>query len=221
MRLPPSPVGLELVVVAAVAASCAARSAPPEAPPAPEPSAQPSPEPQAPAPMADALAGPWGIVEPRFTSFRLPLPDAAAWRVGDEPPGRWLALHHPGSRSELRLRTWRAARTADPRSCERQARLWRPQIPSPDAAAVLDEGHISAPAGFHTRVISSVEAVESGLKGAVLAFGASPGRCFALVFETRASGKLAAAAVGERVAQIRERSLPRVELRAIDDRAAD
>src|SRR5690606_23510588 len=86
VKLPPSPVGLELVVVAAVAASYAARSAPPEAPPTPEPNAQPSPEPQPPAPMADALAGPWGIVEPRFTRFRLPLPDAAAWRGGDEPP---------------------------------------------------------------------------------------------------------------------------------------
>jgi len=148
------------------------------------------------------------------------LPQRTAWAVDDQT-SRWLLLRHPPSQSELRVRTWRAARLVRPEECERQARLWRPGIPMPSADTALDRRKLFQPRGYVTRAVAGVRPVgrTGALEGFVLAFGATIGRCFAFVYTTHARGTGAEAAIGDRLALVADGVLPAVRIRSIDDRA--
>ncbi len=219
-RLPSPARAVRVGLLLVLACGCSASSRAPARAAAPGPTAAATAtEPSPPASRPALQAQSWGAVTSLRFSLVVKLPEHRAWQV-DDHTSHWLLLRHPASDSELRVRTWRAARLVRPDDCERQARLWRPEIPTPTADTALDQRQLASPAGYTTRVVAGVQpSRQSGtLEGFVLAFGADVGRCFAFVYTTRASGPGAEASIGDRLALIDNGVLPAVRMRSIDDR---
>jgi hypothetical protein len=157
----------------------------------------------------------WAEVESRRQSLVVRLPQRDAWRLDDRQP--WFLARHPGTGSELKLRTWLAPRLVRPEECEDQARLWLRSIPASHPEAVVRR-RLRAPAGFSGELVVGVEPGNEGLEGHALAFGAGVGRCYAAVFTTRVSGTGSEDALGRRLVLIVEGVLERVQERKIEDR---
>jgi hypothetical protein len=149
--------------------------------------------------------------------LELNLPSKDTWQVSDGPI--WLVAAHPASSSLLAVRTWRADRLVRRSECEAQARLARPSLPIVRDDAVLERRALLAPAGFDTELVVGVEPSADGLTGYALAFGASVGSCYAVVFTTAVSGSLAEQEVATRLGLAVDRILSGVRLRSVDERA--
>lgn len=146
------------------------------------------------------------------------VPGPANWQSQDTE--RWLTLSHAKSESTLALRTWRAARLVRIEECEKQARLWRPELPEIVADNVVDERSLSGPPGYAVRMTVLVRRLEgeSSIEGWALAFGAGIGKCYAALFSTRAEGAGAEAAIAERLVIASDRILPSVQEQGVDAR---
>ena len=152
-------------------------------------------------------------------SLDVPIPEADEWQIDDRTTP-WLVLRHAPTRSALELRTWRAPRRVDREQCERQARLWRPDIPAADPETVVERRQLTAPAEYATEIVVGVgpDPGASGLLGYALAFGATVQRCYAFVYTTHAAGTGAEAAIARRLGVMADEVAPRVRVRSIDDR---
>src|SRR5690606_4447270 len=111
----------------------------------------------------------------------VPVPDGAGWLVVAR--GRWFVARHRTTDSTLAVRVWSAARRVSRDECEAELVLGRPDLRHPDGAFLLEEREGVGPAGFHGR--TRVWRERAG-QGVALATGAAPGRCWAIVFRTRA-----------------------------------
>jgi hypothetical protein len=154
----------------------------------------------------------------RGAGLAFPLPDAVGWIV--RGGGRWWHARHAPTDSELWLRTWNAPRRATPQTCERQARLWKPDLPAPTSEGVLEQRQLETPPGHLTTMTVSTGpgSGPSMLAGHVIAFGAAVGECLAVVYATQASGLSADATVGARLAAFVSRVLPAMQRLTVDDR---
>jgi hypothetical protein len=163
----------------------------------------------------------WELVVAARAGLAFPLPDATGWTA--EVVGRWWRAHHAATSSELYARTWTARRSSTPQSCEHQARLWKPDLPGAAQEDVVEERRLDAPPGYATRVTVSIGPGASGsmLVGHVTAFGAAPGECLAVTYDTRAAGPSADMAVGGRLAAFVGAVLPAMQRLTVDDRARD
>lgn len=151
----------------------------------------------------------------------VPIPERREWRL-DEVSSPWFVARHPGTDSELRLRTWNAPRLVTPEECETQARLWLPQLATTTGEAAVERRALRAPAGFHGSVVAGVgmPSQQGELEGYVQAFGAAIGRCYAAVFTTRARGKGAELRLGRTLGVVVGGILEQVQARGIDERAS-
>jgi hypothetical protein len=181
----------------------------------------------------------WQAITSRHQGLRLALPARRDWRVNDVA-GPWLEAQHTPSHSQLIARRWRAPARVTPEDCERQARLWRPTLPSLTPEQLIDERHLTTPEGFRTHVligIAPIDEISSAsrnadtasnsapatlLRGYALAFGASPGHCLAVAFATRddhgARPAHAQRVIGERLSLVRDGILTSLQLLDIDRR---
>ena len=152
-------------------------------------------------------------------SLEVPIPEAGGWQVDDRSTP-WLVLRHPPTSSVLEPRTWRAPRLVERRECERQARLWRPDIPAAEPESVVERRPLAAPADHATEIVVGVGPAPQagGLRGYALAFGATVHRCYALVYTTHARGTGAETAIARRLGLVADEIAPRVRLRSIDER---
>jgi len=171
----------------------------------------------------------WAEIEAAKFPLIVSVPEARAWQI-DRGEKNWLLLHHAPSHSSLFVRVWRAARTVTPDSCRAQAALWQPVIGEVGEDQRVSEQRLQVPLGFDT----AVEALVIGLSGTphsaagppepvevegrVHAFGAAPGRCFAVLFVTRSRGTGAERVVAERMSLMADEALPRMRMRGIEDR---
>lgn len=128
------------------------------------------------------LGGSWGWLEARPFPLLVPVPDAAAWSVIER--GRWFVARHRTTDSTLAVRVWSAARRVTRDECEAELLLGRPELRQPDGVSLVEEREGIGPVGFHSRVRVWNQGVG---RGAALATGAAPGRCWAAVFRTQAS----------------------------------
>jgi len=167
----------------------------------------------APSDSGSALADrDWGIVESQRFLLAVPVPDAAAWRV-DDRSGLWLVATHAASRSTLLVRSWREGSIVDHYGCEREARLWRPDLLGRDDADLGGRRRLDRPARFDTEVGFQVRRDGTGLRAIAAALGANVRRCVALVFITRVEGPDAEREAAGRLVFATTRILARVESR--------
>ena len=211
---------LVLAGAAAFIAGCGATSEPAKAqrPKSGQPAAEVGPP--------DLTTGVWGEYRSARFDLRLPLPDGPSWRVEDSR-SPWLEARHAAANTNLLVRTWPEAGTANRAACEARARLWR-DLPARERADIVDRRRINVPPGFDTIVEVGVTpespknksargSSELAIEGFAMAFGGWAHRCFAFVLTTKASGKDAERLVAVRLATMVELSLLNVSVeREID-----
>jgi hypothetical protein len=156
----------------------------------------PEPAPDA-VPARDAFDAGYRNVEVLGQNLVLELPDAEGWRrEGHERQG-WEATHaRTGSR--LVARTWRSDGRVGPGDCERQMRVWRPELPSLSPELRVDQ-HREAVADYAADVVAGVDARTLEASGLVSIFGSEGRECLCLVFSTSARGVGASATVAGRL----------------------
>jgi hypothetical protein len=187
----------------------------------PAPSAAPSPA-ERPPPRG---AGPelsstgWGLVSSARYSIELSVPERDLWHI-DDSSSPWFLARHVATRSELALRTWRAARTVKRAECEQQARLWRPNIPQTPEESVVERRMVAAPEGWSTELVVGVAPAPTAgeLQGFALAFGVAVGRCYALLYTTTDRGRGAEITIARRLGVVADEVVPSVRVRSIDER---
>lgn len=185
--------------------------------------AQPGPPVTTPAPpeprvRAGLYARNWAEIELAGQSLRLSLPDHQDWLL--DTSSRWWVARHAPSTSELRVRFWPAARLATPADCEAQARLWKPDLPRPSEAEIVEVLELPQPSGFRGPVTVGVRpASNQAVEGYVVSFGATIGGCLATFFVTRAQGPGRESAVARRLSLIAHDLLPKLRSLRVEDRA--
>jgi len=162
------------------------------------------------------VAGAWGSVRSGRHGLEIPLPSRGQWSVNDRQEA-WLVAQHSASRSELRLRAWRAPRANAPESCLEQARLWRPDLPEPSTATLIEQRALVAPAGYRGTVWVGVKQVGDAAEGDAVAVGARTGRCFVLWYRTRIRGNAAETVVTENLATVSAGVIDRIREVGIED----
>jgi hypothetical protein len=149
-----------------------------------------------PAPDFENLA--WTTVELESIPALVTLPDARGWHA--RRAGSFLSLEHRASESSLLLRVWKAARLVRPTECEAEARLARPSLPAVEPASRVEERILENPTGFDVRlVVGAQPGPGATVAGTALAVGAGIGRCYLMLYETRAAGPRAAERVADRL----------------------
>jgi hypothetical protein len=140
-------------------------------------------------------------VEATGQGLVLRLPDAAAWRHDPRQRATWVATH-AATGSSLLARTWRADTIVRADDCERQMRLWRPDLPALSDEERIESRKLSLAGGYAARIISGARAARApgaAVLGHALLFGSDGRSCVCLAFSTSAEGVGAARAVGERL----------------------
>jgi hypothetical protein len=125
---------------------------------------------------------------------------------------------HRQSESRLVVRAWQHDSVARVEDCERQARLWRPDLPELEPAGVVDVRQATLAGSYESQVRVGVLAHGSELFGYALAFGSDARSCLMLAFSTAASGPGAARVIAERLSIISRGVFERVRRLGINDR---
>ena len=115
------------LLCAALYGACAAQPAAPESP-------AEAPPPQSPA--ASGFGAGLRTIEAKGQGLAFPLPDPAGWRLDQREKHSWVAVHRRSS-SQLVVRAWHFEGIPRADDCEREARLWRRDLPQFTAAEVV------------------------------------------------------------------------------------
>ena len=145
------------------------------------------------------------IIEAVGQGLEFPLPDARGWRRDTREKQSWVARHR-ASASVLVVRAWQQDSIARIDDCERQARLWRPELPVVDAAEIVD-AHEQRLAGTYEGQVTlwlqpGMSPEGAALFGHALAFGSDARSCLMIAFSTSASGPMATNTVAERLGAV-------------------
>lgn len=206
-------------VLGVMAAGCGSAAPPPEASPAP-PRAVVTPAPVE--PEVQALpAQDFGEVTGLGSPLVVSVPDVGRWERAAAPAtSEWLSLNHAPSRSSLELRVWRGGRRARPEDCAEQLGLWRRHVAELGEDERVSSERMELPHGFDAQLSVFVRALGTEeVEGHLIAVGARPARCLAVVFRSVASGQAASRQVAERLRLVADVVLPSIELRSVEDRA--
>jgi len=119
------------------------------------------------------------------------------------------------------VRAWRAQTSVRPEDCERELRLWRPELPSLNPEEVFESRQLSLEGGYAARLSSGARSAPQAVVSGFAQLFASDGRsCIGLIFATAAQGDAAARAVGERLALVSRLVFERARRIEIDARVA-
>jgi hypothetical protein len=179
------------------------------------------------APEARAPASGFGagarVVEAKGQGLEFPLPDASGWRWDKREKHSWVARHQ-GSSSELLVRAWHFGGIARPDDCEREARLFRRELPRFAPAEIIAESERLLAGTYRGRVTVGVRAApgsaQDRLLGNVLGFGSDARDCLMLAFSTRAAGPGAREIIAERLATIAGTVFERARRLEIEERVS-
>lgn len=191
--------------------ACTQESAAPRTPPP----AAAAPRPSVPARPRDDQ---WGRLRIVSRAMELEVPELSTWSY--HAGKSWVRLEHAPSDSVFELWLARAERLVRPADCEARARLERPDLWKPQPETTVERRTLDSPKGFRTELAVGI-AAEPGdpiMRGYLVAFGASPGRCLAVHFATRVQGDDAEVELARRLDMIASRSFPSLTLRAVEDR---
>jgi hypothetical protein len=145
------------------------------------------------------------IIEAKGQGLAFPLPDPAGWRLDKREKHSWVARHLQSS-SKLLVRAWHFDGIARPEDCEREARLWRNELPRFTPSEVISESERMLAGAYRGRVTVGVRRgptpTPERLFGDVLGFGSDARDCLLLAFSTSAVGPDADLVIAERLAMI-------------------
>jgi hypothetical protein len=179
-----------------------------------------------PQPLASGFDGTPRTIEATGQGLELSLPDASGWRHDPRQRATWVATH-AATGSILVARTWRAGAISRPEDCEREMRLWRPDLPVLRSEERLESRQMSLAGGYVASftsgarsTVSSHLAVAPGrlVLGHAQLFGSDGRSCMCLAFSTSAEGADAARAIGERLALVSRLVFERARRIGIDAR---
>ncbi len=136
----------------------------------------------------------------------MPLPEDLAWKVDDRSDA-WLVAEHAPTSTKIAARVFPMDALMNRARCEAHARETR-DLPVREGAVVIEKRRVDLPSGFDTvvEVGLSPTGPNDPIEGYVLAIGGWAKRCFAYALTTKAKGKGAEEAVGDRLALFLERS---------------
>jgi hypothetical protein len=104
------------------------------------------------------------------------------------------------------VRAWHFDAIARPEDCEREARLFRRELPRFEPAEIIAQSERLLAGSYRGRVTVAVRATpasaEDRVLGNVLGFGSDARDCLMLAFSTSASGRGARQIIAERLATI-------------------
>jgi hypothetical protein len=167
------------------------------------------------------FAGGYRTIEAVGQSLEFPLPDAQGWRRDPREKRTWVARHLTTG-STLMVRAWDHDDIAHIDDCERQARIWRPELPQAAAHELLDTREQPLAGVYAGRLTLFVRgpapAAPSVLTGYALAFGSDARSCLMLAFATSASGPSASSALAERLGVMAEAVFGRARRVGIGER---
>ena len=168
-----------------------------------------------------AFSGGYRTIEAVGQSLEFPLPDAQGWRRDPREKRTWMA-RHLATGSTLMVRAWGHDDVAHTEDCERQARLWRPELPEPAAHELLDAREQLLAGVYAGRLTLFVRGAAPGapslLTGYALAFGSDARSCLMLAFSTSASGPSASSDLAERLGVMAEAVFARARRVGIGER---
>jgi hypothetical protein len=200
------------LLCAALHGACAAASAAPH-----------NPANAAQTPPASGFGAELRTIEAKGQGLAFPLPDPAGWRLDKREKYCWVALHRRSS-SQLVVRSWHFEGIPRADDCEREARLWRSDLPQPAPADVIAENERLLAGAYRGRVTVSVRAAPSSapelLLGDVLGFGSDARDCLMLAFSTSAAGPGARQVIAERLATIAGTVFERARRLQIEERVS-
>jgi hypothetical protein len=175
-----------------------------------------------PEPPASGFDGTPRTIEATGQGLELRLPDASGWRHDPRQRATWVATH-AATGSILVARSWRADTIARPEDCEREMRLWRPDLPVLPSEERLESRQLSLAGGYvasFTSAARSTSAPGRQVLGHAQLFGSDGRSCMCLAFSTSAQGAGAARTIGERLALVSRLVFERARRIGIDARLA-
>lgn len=196
-----------LGLINAAAWSCGTPAPPAPSAPVVAPTDVADTDPAPPVELPQGFSGSSRVIEARGQSLTFPLPDAAGWRRDRGETRSWVASH-PATTSRLVVRAWQHDAIARIEDCERQARLWRPELAVLGPEALVEAKRVTLAGSYTSEVsvgiLADDPATPDALHGHALAFGSDARRCLMLAFSTAASGPGALRVVAERLGIISE-----------------
>ena len=203
-----------LLPCATLCGACAAQTRAPEHPAAAT---------SAPAPAASGFGVGLRTIEAKGQGLAFPLPDPAGWRLDKRERHSWVAVHRRSS-SQLVVRAWHFEGIPRAEDYERQARLWRSDLPQFEPAEVVAESERLLAGAYRGRVTVGVRTAPSSpperLFGNVLGFGSDARDCLMLAFSTSAAGPGARQVIAERLAAIEGTVFERARRLQIEERVS-
>lgn len=161
------------------------------------------------------------MIEAKGQSLTFPLPDADGWRRDRRETRSWVASHS-ATASRLLVRAWQHDAIARVDDCERQARLWRPELPVLGPEELVETKQATLAGSYASQVsvgiLAEDPAAPDTLQGHALAFGSDARSCLVLAFSTAASGPGALRVVAERLGVISEAVFRGARRLEIDER---
>jgi hypothetical protein len=161
-----------------------------------EPSATPA-SASAGVPVRNVFDAGYRNIEVLGQNLVLELPDAEGWRRERRERQGWEATH-AATGSRLMVRTWHADGRVGRGDCERQMRLWRPDLPFLPPELRIDQ-HGGTVAEYAADVVAGVDASPLEARGLVSIFGTEGRECLCLIFSTSARGEGASGLVAGRL----------------------
>jgi len=161
------------------------------------------------------------MIEARGQSLAFPLPDAKGWSRDRSETRSWVASH-PATASRLIVRAWQHDAIARSDDCERQARLWRPELPVLGPEELVETKQATLAGSYTSQVsvgiLAEDPAAPDTLHGHALAFGSDARSCLLLAFSTAASGPGALRVIAERLGVVSQGVFGGVRRLRIDER---
>jgi len=159
--------------------------------------------------------GGWGVRHAPRAHLRITLPDAPAWRVSDA--GGDVVGEHAATSGRLLVKQTIEHEVVGRAQCEARARALDLV---PDAARLrsVDVEDIKAPGEFDTRVMVAIDpgpGEGAPVTGWVLAFGGHLRRCLLLRYETKVASSRDEVELSTRLAAVRGRVVPEIELEPV------
>ncbi|HEU4578133.1 MAG TPA: hypothetical protein VFS67_07755 [Polyangiaceae bacterium] len=196
-------------------AACAAQPGPARSPAAANGSAE--------APPATGFGAGLRTIEARGQGLAFPLPDPAGWRRDTREQHSWVALHQRSS-SRLVVRAWRFDGIPGADGCERQARLWRKDLPQLAPSELVAQSERLLAGAYRARITVGVREAASStperLVGSALGFGSDARECLMIAFSTSAAGPGARRVIAERLAAIAGTVFERARRLRIEERVS-